>query len=194
MHNQPRGSKRLRYAGISTARGREPRLVLCRKLIAEEHLNRVATDLLITAAKSVSEEQDPGSDDFEEAQQHRSGCYCRTCQADLELVGRLKGTETHAMQSLAQNVVFRMLSFFTEVAEVGYSQLLFQLRIAWLSPKQLPQPIRDLFIGRARLTSIECGVLEALVIEELQLRDITSGIPPPLNQRMPVTSELNHVA
>ncbi len=43
------------------------------------------------------------------------------------------------------------------------------------------------------LTSIECGVLEALVIEELQKRNITSGIPPPLNQRMPVASELNHV-
>jgi hypothetical protein len=97
------------------------------------------------------------------------------------------------MQSLAQNIVFRMLSFFTEVAEVGYSQLLFQLRIAWLTPKFLPQPIRDLFTGRARLTSIECGVLEAFVIEELQKRKHTSGIPPPVAEQLS-TSELKHVA
>ena len=125
---------------------------------------------------------------------HRTGCYCRTCQADLELVGRLKGTETKAMQSLADNIVFRMLSFFTEVAEAGYSQLLFQLRIAWLTPKRLPLPIRDLFMNRARLTSIECGVLEALVIEELEKRSMTSGIPPPLKERFSVTLELNQVA
>ena len=73
----------------------------------------------------------------------------------------MKGTETKAMQSLAQNIVFRMLSIFTEVACVGYKELMFQLRIAWLTPKFLPRPIRDLFIGRARLTSLECGVLEA---------------------------------
>ena len=121
MHIQPRGSKRLRYAGLFTARGREACLALCRKLIAEEQLDKLATAIPATApATSVSEEQDPASDDFEETEVHRSSCYCRTCQGDLELVGRLKGTETHAMQSLAQNIVHRMLSFFTEVAEVGY--------------------------------------------------------------------------
>ncbi len=73
-----------------------------------------------------------------------------------------------------------MLSFFTEVAEVGYAEIMFQLRIAWLAHKRLPQPIRDLFDGRARLTSIERGVLEALIVEELHKRKHTSGIPPPL--------------
>ena len=135
---------------------------------------------------------DPASDDFEEPEPHRSSCYCRTCQADLELLGRLKGTETHVMQSLAQNIVFRMLSIFTEVASVGYNELMFQLRIAWLTPKFLPRPIRDLFIGRARLTSLECGVLEAFVIEELHNRKHTSGIPPPVAEQLPA-SELNHV-
>ena len=72
-----------------------------------------------------------------------------------------------------------MLSYFTEVAEVGYAEIMFQLRIAWLTPKRLPQPIRDLFIDRARLTSIECGVLEAFIDEELHKRKHTSGIPPP---------------
>lgn len=57
----------------------------------------------------------------EAAGDHRSGCYCRVCLADLELVGRLMGTETHAMQSLSQNTVFRMLAYFTEVAEAGPS-------------------------------------------------------------------------
>ena len=180
MHIQPHGSKRLRYAGLFTARGREACLALCSKLIAQAQLDTVATEIpAIAPATSISEEQDPASDDFEEPETHRTSCYCRVCQGDLELVGRLKGTETHAMQSLAQNIVFRMLSIVTEVAAVGYTELLFQLRIAWLTPKFLPQPIRDLFVGRARLTSLECGVLEAFVIEELHYRKYTSGIPPP---------------
>jgi hypothetical protein len=104
MHIQPRGSKRLRYAGIFTARGRGPCLTLCSRLIVQEQLdNAAAATPAITPATptaSVSEEQDPGSDDFEEPEEHHSGCYCRACQGDLELVGRLKGTETKAMQSL----------------------------------------------------------------------------------------------
>ena len=121
MHIQPRGSKRLRYAGLFTARGREACLDRCSKLIAEEQLAKVATVKPAKApATSASEEQDPASDDFEELEVHRTGCYCRVCQADLELVGRLKGTETKAMQSLSQNIVFRMLSFFTEVAPVRH--------------------------------------------------------------------------
>jgi len=35
-----------------------------------------------------------------------------------------------------------------------------------------------MFIGRARLTSIECGVLEAFVFEELHKLTHTSGISP----------------
>jgi hypothetical protein len=155
----------------------------------------------------MSEEQDPASDDFEETEPHRSNCYCRTCQDDLDLLGRLKGTETKAMQNLAQTIVFRMLAFFIEVAEVGYNELLFQLRIAWLTPKRLPQPLGELFIGRQRLTSIECGVLEAFVIEELYKIDErnqtsaaiiqlnhTSGVPPPLDDRLSMTVESNLVA
>ena len=46
------------------------------------------------------------------------------------------------MQNLSQNIVFRMLSIFTEVIAVGYNELLFQLRIAWLMPFFLPKPIR----------------------------------------------------
>ncbi len=61
-------------------------------------------------------------------------------------------------------------------------------------PKRLPIVIRDLFIGRAPLTSIECGILEALVIEELDNRNLTSGIPPPVNERLSAKQEINHVA
>ena len=194
MHIQPRGSKRLRYAGLFTARGREACLALCSKLISQSQSEPpIATVPANAPAVSASEEQDPASDDFEEPEVHRSGCYCRVCQADLELVGRLKGTETKAMQSHAQNIVFRMLPVFTEVATVGYSELLFPLRVAWLTPKFLPDEIRDLFIGRARLTSLECGVLEAFVIEELHNRKHTSGIPPPVAEQLS-TSELNQVA
>ena len=139
-----------------------------RKLTAAWRANQPDTQSPANAGVALlSEEQDPASDDFEETEVHRSNCYCRVCQADLELIGRLKGTETKAMQSLAQAILFRMLSFFNEVATVAYNELMLQLRIAWLTPKFLPRPIRDLFIGRARLTSLECGVLEAFVIEEL---------------------------
>jgi hypothetical protein len=159
-------------------------------LIAEWRVKHpVIKSPAIIAAASLFEEQDPATDDFEEPETHGSNCYCRTCQGDLELVGRLKGTETKAMQSLAQNIVFRMLSIFTEVA-AGYNELLFQLRIAWLTPKFLPREIRDLFIGRARLTSLECGVLEAFVIEELHNRKHTSGIPPPVAEQL-TALELN---
>ena len=110
MHIQPRGSKRLRYAGLFTARGREACLALCRELIAQWQSEQpVATVAANAPAVSAAEEQDPASDDFEEPEVHRSSCYCRVCQADLELVGRLKGTETKAMQSLAQAIVFRTL-------------------------------------------------------------------------------------
>ena len=81
-----------------------------------------------------------------------------------------------------------------EVAAVGYTELLSQLRAAWLTPKFLPRPIRDLFIGRARLTSIECRVLEAFVIEELHKRKHISGIPPPVTEQPPLAPELNHAA
>ena len=165
------------------------------KLTAAWRANQPDTQSPANAGVALlSEEQDPASDDLAEPEVHRSSCYCRTCQAELELVGRLKGTETHAMQSLAQNIVFRMHSYFSEVAAVGYNELLFQLRIAWLTPKFLPQPIRDLFVGRARLTSLECGVLEAFVIEELHNRKHTSGIPPPADERIAMTLERNHAA
>ncbi len=179
MHIQPRGSKRVRYAGIFTARGREACLALCSRWIAELRAKQPGQELPANSSDLLLEERNPASDDFEEADPHRTSCYCRTCQGDLELLGRLKGTETKAMQSLAQLIVFRMLSYFVEVAEVGYKELLFQLRIAWLTPRRLPQPIRELFIARQRLTSIECGVLEAFVIEELHNRNHTSGIPSP---------------
>ena len=79
------------------------------------------------------------------------------------------------------------------VAELGYKELMFQLRTAWLAPRRLPQPIRDLFLGRARLTSLECGVLEAFVEEEIAKHKHTSGIPPPVAEQRSAP-ELNHVA
>ena len=94
------------------------------------------------------------------------------------------GTETKVMQSCVQAIVFRMLSFFTEVAEVGYAEIMFQMRIAWLTPKRLPQPFRDLLVDRARFTSIECGSLEAFIDEKLDKRKHTSGIPPPRAEQL----------
>ncbi len=142
MHIQPRGSKRIRYAGLFTARGRDLRLTLCRKLIAQAGRTKATTDSPASpaAGNEALDEHSPASDDFQGTEEHRSGCYCRTCQSELELLGRLKGAETKAMQSLAQAIVFRMLSYFAEVAEVGYAELLAQLRIAWLRPRQLPRP------------------------------------------------------
>ena len=129
------------------------------KLTAAWRANQPDTQSPANAGVALlSEEQDPASDDLAEPEVHRSSCYCRTCQAELELVGRLKGTETHAMQSLAQNVVFRMLSILSEVAAIGDNEFMFQLRIAWLTPKFLPRAIRDLLSAERRLlrSNAEC--------------------------------------
>ncbi len=73
----------------------------------------------MTNDPGVSEEQDSASTYVESPEVHRSSCYCRTSQGDLEFLGRFKGTKTHAMQSLARNIMFCMLSIFAEVAAVG---------------------------------------------------------------------------
>ena len=105
-----------------TFQGRQLQSV-CSKLITQNQVEEVATATPVSAATAPGpdEEQDPASDDFEEAEVPRAKCCCRTCQGELELLGRLKGTETKAMQSLAQAIVFHMHSYF---AELGYAELL----------------------------------------------------------------------
>ncbi len=59
MHIQPRGSKRLRYAGLFTARGRDACLALCSTLIAQWQSEQpVATAPAKVPAISESEEQE----------------------------------------------------------------------------------------------------------------------------------------
>jgi len=86
-------------------------------------------------------------------------------------------------------------------------QLLIQLRAAWLMPKQLPSCIRHLFTGK-RLSSLECGVLEAFIVDELRIIDKqlkaqeqskspsinTSGVPPPNLAAHTLPLESKHVA
>ena len=47
-----------------------------------------------------------------------------------------------------------MLSYFTEVAEAGYSQLFFQLRIAWLTPQAIAATYTR-FVHQQRKTHID---------------------------------------
>ena len=91
------------------------------------------------------------------------------------------------------------------------------MRDAWIIRKGLPSCLRDLFAGK-RLSSLECGVLEAFVIEELRLLDKQrergsksslqtsdvldksestfhiSGVPPPMLTRSTLPLEPQHAA
>jgi len=78
-------------------------------------------------------------------------------------------------------------------------------------PKQLPSCIRHLFTGK-RLSSLECGVLEAFIVDELRIIDKqhkaqeqsqeqskspsihTSGVPPPNLAAYYLPLECKHVA
>jgi hypothetical protein len=128
----------------------------------------------------------------------------------MELLGRLQGTETLAMKRLSEDIVHTVTTtHFAEVSEVTIEQLQFALRMVRFVTRFLPSCIRHLFVG-IRLTSIECGVLEAFVIEELRRRDSNqvnrpkshadnsdpskpfSGIPPPLRAITRLPLELQH--
>lgn len=88
----------------------------------------------------------------------------------MELLGRMQGNPTQAMKSLAQIIVHRVATHL--LADIGadtLKELLVQLRGARLFRRWLPACVRDLFAGR-RLSLLECGVLEAFVVEGLRIR------------------------
>ena len=92
-HIQPCGSKRLRYAGLFTSRGREASLTLCSELITQNQLEEVAIAIPVNAAAAphCDEEQEPANNNAEETEVPRAAGGCRTCRGELEWLGRLHG-------------------------------------------------------------------------------------------------------
>ena len=89
----------------------------------------------------------------------------------MVLLGRLQGTETQAMRSLSEAVLYTVrTTLLSVIGNDTAEQLLIQLRAAWLMTKQLPSCIRPLFTGE-RLSSLECGVWEAFIVDELRIID-----------------------
>ena len=73
-----------------------------------------------------------------------------------------KALRLGALRRLSQDVIYKVTAtLFAVIRNDTIQQLLSQLRTAWLTTRQLPACIRHLFRGN-RLSSLECGVLEAL--------------------------------
>ena len=171
MHILPKHLSRVRYCGILAAYDREERLTLCRKFINESQNsqpnNEMESDAICTLPALQPCELE---DEYIEDEPPAPRCQCRYCKGEMELLGRVQGTETQAMRRLSQDVIYKVsATLFAVIRNDTIQQLLSQLRSAWLTTKQLPSSIRHLFRGN-RLTSLECGVLEAFVIEELRFR------------------------
>ena len=171
-------------------RDRTQRLAACRLLIGQWKAAQPKTALpCLTALTTSAADEDPAT----EATHQVPKCLCRYCQGELEVLGRLKGTETQTLKRLAQDIVYRLSLLFVAISVEVNAELLFQLRTAWLAPKRLPPLIRELFRYQ-RFSSLECGAIEAFVIDEqrklteqqpsnsattLRNGQHQSGIPPP---------------
>ena len=161
MHILPKHLARVRYGGIFAAGGRQDRLATCRKLIGELKAHPAEPDALGAVGSLPTLEMEG---EYIDDEPPLPKCHCRYCQGDMELLGRLQGTETQAMRSLAQSVIYRTITTLLPViGDCHLKELLVQLRGAWLVRRWLPACIRDLFVGK-RLSSLECGVLEAFVV------------------------------
>ncbi len=112
----------------------------------------------------------------------------------MELVGRLKGTESMWIMNVAQQIVHELGTLLPVINEATVKELLSQIRSSWITLCFLPTPIADLLRGQ-RFTSLEMAALEARLWHELRLSPmaeslglrkpkaalnrVASGIPPP---------------
>ena len=145
-------------------------------------------------SKDLSEECDEEDDEPEVPK--AKVCRCRYCQGEMELMGRLRGTESMWVMNVAQQIVLQVMTLLPLINEETIKELLFQLRTCWLTLRFLPAPIRELLRGQ-RFTSLEMAALEARLLHELRLTPMaaflgldrkpkatvgppTSGIPPPI--------------
>ncbi len=62
----------------------------------------------------------------------------------MELVGRLKGTESMWIMNVAQQIVRELGSFLPVIREGTIKELLSQMRSCWITLGFLPTPIADL--------------------------------------------------
>ena len=195
MHILPRGMARVRHSGLFHASKREDRLAKCRELLAIAKRERTVQPRTSPGSEyEMTEECDEAEEDFEAAK--KTPCQCRYCKGEMELVGRMKGTQTLWVMNVAQQIVLQITLLLPVINEATVRELLSQVRSCWLTLRFLPKPIRDLLRGQ-RFTSLEMAALEARLLHELCLTPLaaslgldrkpketpmvsTSGIPPPV--------------
>ena len=130
---------------------------------------------------------------------------CRYCKGEMELVGRMKGTESMWIMNVAQQIVMQLATLLPVINEAAVNELLAQVRACWLTLRFLPAPVRQLLHGQ-RFTFLEMAALEARLLHELRLTPMaaslglarrsnssqpmtsTSGIPPPVSDDVVATS------
>lgn len=195
LHILPRGLQRVRYAGLFQARGRDERLEHCRQLIA------ATSDRPARAEESQEHSSHPHSSsdidididaeaddlDAEDETLARQGCTCRHCKGELTVVGRLKGTPTLRLMSVAAAI----LSAAPLLAQWWSTELLQLLREGGRLPSSgIPSSVRKL-VDATAWTLLEIRALVALLeganSNQLSLLDgdYHVGVPPPAVARVP---------
>ena len=116
-----------------------------------------------------------------------SGCICRSCHAELEVTGQLKGTETLELLALARSI----LALLPTMMQWVQMELMEQLRSVAIDLLRLPKPLRKL-LANPWWQPLELSALAALLQHDPQPADPhsdaqaasisgphTSDIPPP---------------
>jgi len=134
MHILPKHLARVRYGGIFAPQQREERLTHCAELIGQAKLIASSSESRLSTIES------PPAFELEEEyiddEPPGSKCQCRYCQGEMVLLGRLQGTETQAMRSLSEAILFTLrTTLLSVIGNDTAKQLLIQLRAAWLMPK-----------------------------------------------------------
>ena len=178
LHIMPSGMQRVRYRGLFAAPGRDENLKRCRELIAAGGTEPQAQS---NAASSPSTES--ADDALVEEPSTKTGCTCRHCQGQLQVLGRLKGNETLHAKSLAAAVV----SLLPVIAVADIQNFVQQLCSGILHTWQLAGPLQEVIPSQYDFSPLElfalAGLLHAYQLPSDAAIDnqgtIISGIPPP---------------
>ena len=157
---------RVRYCGLFATDGRAARLEHCRKLIdaaADDATSQVPNDEpeLLRIADEEADDEDEGI--------VPSGCVCCSCHAELEVAGRLKGTETLELLILARSI----LALLPTMMQWVQGELMEQLRSVTVDLQRLPKPLRKL-LANPWWQPLELSALAALLQHDSQ-----PAVPPP---------------
>ena len=137
LHIMPRNMQRVRYKGLLAPAGRDKRLQQCRQLIAEANPSNTQAR---AAAGASSGDSIAGRLHEDQAEpDDKSSCTCRYCNGRLEVVGRLKGTETLRVKALAAGI----LSLLPVISAKDLQSLLDQLAGGLLHIWRLATPLQE---------------------------------------------------